>query len=87
MSASYTTLSVERVGDGDVRETVVRVRNFDGDRVLRATPVSEICCKVRVENYPQRGGRRDCLDHVFEFTTSHDIVEQWVKMALSEVAQ
>ena len=97
MSDTYTTLSpldrilatiprnpwsaiVERVGN----ETVVRVSNFNGDRVLRATPISAICCEVRVENYPNINGRRDQLGRVIEFTTSHDFVEEWVKMALAD---
>jgi hypothetical protein len=75
--------TVERVGEGNLRETVVRVANFQGDRVLRAVPVSDTCCEVRVENYPHVNGRRDRLGRVVEFTTSPDFVMQWVSVALS----
>ena len=72
-------ISVERVGN----ETVVRVLSFNGVRILRATPISDTCADVRVENFPRIGGRCDRLGRVIEFTTSNDFVEGWVNAALS----
>jgi hypothetical protein len=51
---------------------------------MEASFVGSNCYDVRVENYLHRGGKRDKLSKVVEFTTTGDFVEQWIDMAHSE---